>query len=139
VEAVEVDGVTLRYVDSGEGSVGTALMVHGMPTWSYLYREIMAPLVEAGWRCVAVDHVGFGRSDKVTDPSWYTISRHVENLRSVIEHLDLSDITLFVQDWGGPIGLAQYRIMPERFSRLVIMNTWLEHDGFEYTPGFGRG
>jgi haloalkane dehalogenase len=105
-----------------------------MPTWSYLYRHVIREMLAAGYRCVAPDHIGFGRSDKVTDPGWYDIARHTANLTSLIEQLDLRDITLFVQDWGGPTGLAQVVAMPERFSRLVIMNTWLHHAGYEYTP-----
>ena len=86
---------------------------------------------DAGYRCIAPDHLGFGRSDKVTDPDWYDIARHTANLTSLVESLDLRDITVFGQDWGGPIGLAQVDAMPERFSRLVSMNTWLNHDEFE--------
>ena len=74
-------------------------------------------------------------SDKVTEASWYGIARHTANLRRLIEHLDLRRITLFCQDWGGPTGLAQVAEMPDRFERLVIMNTWLHHEGYEYTPG----
>lgn len=110
-------------------------MVHGMPTWSYLYRSIIPSMLNAGFRCVAPDHIGFGRSDKVTDPSWYDIARHTSNLEELIVGLDLRNVTLFVQDWGGPTGLAQFATMPERFARLVIMNTWLDHDGYEYSPG----
>ncbi|MEY3806704.1 MAG: haloalkane dehalogenase 1 [Actinomycetota bacterium] len=125
----------MHYIDEGPQDGPVALMIHGMPTWSYLYRDIISQMVAAGYRCIAPDHLGFGRSDKPTDPSWYNIARHIENLAQLISHLDLRDITLFVQDWGGPTGLAQYEAMPERFSRLVIMNTWLHHDGYEYSPG----
>jgi haloalkane dehalogenase len=132
---VPLDGLRMHYLDEGPADGPVALMVHGMPTWSYLYRSIIPPMVAAGYRCIAPDHIGFGRSDKVTDPDWYNIARHTANLRRLVEHLDLRDITIFVQDWGGPTGLAQVAAMPERFSRLVIMNTWLHHDGYEYTPG----
>ena len=132
---LEVDGLRMHYIDEGPEDAPVALLVHGMPTWSYLYRNMIPSLLAAGYRCIAPDHIGFGRSDKVTDPAWYDIARHVENLRQLVVALDLRDITLFVQDWGGPTGLAQYATMPERFSRLVIMNTWLHHDGYEYTPG----
>ena len=131
---LDVDGLRMHYVDEGPRNAPVALMVHGMPTWSYLYRRIIPPMVAAGYRCIAPDHIGFGRSDKVTLPDWYGIARHTANLRRLVEALDLRDVTLFVQDWGGPIGLAQYAAMPERFSRLVIMNTWLHHEGFVYTP-----
>jgi haloalkane dehalogenase len=132
---LEVDGLRMHYLDEGPRDAPVALLVHGMPTWSYLYRRMIPPLLAAGYRCVAPDHIGFGRSDKVTDPAWYDIARHSENLRQLVTALDLSDVTLFVQDWGGPTGLAQYAEMPDRFSRLVIMNTWLHHEGYEYSPG----
>lgn len=131
---IDLDGLRMHYVDEGPKDAPVALMVHGMPTWSYLYRTIIPPMVAAGYRCVAPDHIGFGRSDKVTDAGWYDIARHTDNLRRLIEDLDLCDITLFVQDWGGPTGLAQVATMPERFSRIVIMNTWLHHDAYEYSP-----
>lgn len=130
---VDVDGMRMHYVDEGPADAPVALMVHGMPTWSYLYRSIIPPMLAAGYRCIAPDHIGFGRSDKVTDPGWYDIARHTANLSHLIATLDLRDVTIFVQDWGGPIGLAQVATMPERFSRLIIMNTWLHHDGYEYT------
>ena len=77
------------------------------------------------------------RSDKPTDPNWYSIARHQEILSSLILALDLQRVTLVCQDWGGPIGLAQAVMMPERFERLVIMNTWLHHEGYEYSDGLG--
>ncbi len=131
---LDIDGLRMHYVDEGPADAPVALMIHGMPTWSYLYRKVIVEMRDASYRCIAPDHIGFGRSDKVTDPSWYDIARHTGNLTALIEGLDLRDITLFVQDWGGPTGLAQVVAMPERFSRLVIMNTWLHHDGYEYTP-----
>jgi haloalkane dehalogenase len=135
---LDIGGLRMHYVDEGPRNAPVALMVHGMPTWSYLYRHVIREMLAAGYRCIAPDHIGFGRSDKVTDPGWYDIARHTANLASLIEQLDLRDITLFVQDWGGPTGLAQVVAMPERFSRLVIMNTWLHHGGYEYTPAIRR-
>lgn len=132
---LDIDGLRMHYVDEGPNDAPVALLVHGMPTWSYLYRHMIPPLRAAGFRCVAPDHIGFGRSDKVVEPQWYDIARHVANLQRLVTSLDLHDITLFVQDWGGPTGLAQYAAMPDRFSRLVIMNTWLHHDAYEYSPG----
>lgn len=123
----------MHYVDEGPKDAPVMLMTHGMPTWSYLYRDIIPVLVKAGYRCIAPDHMGFGKSDKPTDANWYSIARHVEILTSLIVELDLNDITLVCQDWGGPTGLAQAAAMPQRFSRLVIMNTWLDHDGYEYS------
>jgi len=105
-----------------------------MPTWSFLYRHVIPKLLAAGYRCIAPDHLGFGKSDKPTDPDWYTIARHTEILTSLITSLDLKDITLVCQDWGGPTGLAQAVFMPDRFSRLTIMNTWLHHAEYEYSP-----
>lgn len=123
----------VHYVDVGPSDGPVALLLHGMPDWAYLYRTMIPGLVEAGYRCIAPDHLGFGRSDKPTDPNWYSIARHTEVLTSLITTLDLNDITLVCQDWGGPTGLAQAAAMPERFSRLVIMNTWLHHPEFEYS------
>lgn len=130
----DIDGLRLHYVDVGPKEGPVALLMHGMPTWSFLNRRLIARLVAAGWRCIAADHLGFGRSDKPTADSWYSIARHCEAHRRLIEALDLRGVTLFCQDWGGPIGLAQAAEMPERFDRLVIMNTWLHHAGYDYTP-----
>lgn len=127
------DGLRTAYVDVGPTDAPVALLIHGEPTWSYLYRTMIPPLLAAGFRCVAPDHIGFGRSDKVVDDSWYVIARHIERLRHLIEALDLQRISIFVQDWGGPIGLRQVVDMPERFERLAILNTWLHHRGYEYT------
>lgn len=135
---LEVQGLRLHYVDAGPRDGPTVLLLHGMPTWSYLNRILIARLTAAGYRCVAPDHMGFGRSDKPTSPEWYSIQRHREVLATLIQALDLRDVTLCVQDWGGPIGLAQAVDQPDRFARLVVMNTWLHHDGFEYTAGIRR-
>lgn len=135
----EWDGLRTHYLDEGPPDGPVALLLHGEPTWSYLYRRMIPPLVAGGYRCVAPDHIGFGRSDKVVDDAWYVIDRHVERLRGFVERLDLRGITLFVQDWGGPIGLVNAAEMPpDRFSRLVVLNTWLHHEGFEYSPGIRR-
>ena len=123
----------MHYLDEGPADGPVMLLLHGMPTWSYLYRDMIPPLVAAGYRCIAPDHIGFGRSDKVTDIHWYTIARHTEILTTLVTTLDLENITLVCQDWGGPTGLAQAATMPERFSRLVIMNTWLHHPEYQYS------
>ena len=128
----------VHYLGEGARDAPVMLLLHGMPTWSYLYRDFIAPLVAAGYRCIAPDHLGFGKSDKPTDPSWYSIARHTEVLTSLITALDLRDVTLVCQDWGGPIGLAQAATMPERFSRLVIMNTWLHHPEYQYSDAIRR-
>lgn len=129
------EDMRVHYVDEGPREGPVVLMTHGMPTWSYLYRDIIPPLVDAGYRCIAPDHLGFGKSDKPTDFHWYTIARHTEVLTSLVVALDLQRITLMCQDWGGPTGLAQAATMPERFERLTIMNTWLHHPDYEYAPG----
>ena len=130
---LEFEGLRLHSVDVGPRDGPVALLMHGMPTWSFLNRHIINRLVAAGWRCVAADHIGFGRSDKVTDDAWYSIARHTEAHRRLVEALDLREATLFVQDWGGPIGLAQAARDPDRFAGLVVMNTWLHHEGYAYT------
>tara|TARA_B100000900_G_scaffold152865_1_gene129824 strand:+ start:2785 stop:3744 length:960 start_codon:yes stop_codon:yes gene_type:complete len=128
----------MHYVDEGPKDAPVMLLMHGMPTWSYLYRNMIPGLVAAGYRCIAPDHLGFGRSDKPTDLHWYTIARHTEVLTSLIVELDLRNISLVCQDWGGPTGLAQAAMMPERFDHLVIMNTWLHHPEYEYSEGIRR-
>lgn len=131
-------GLRQHYVDErpgGRDDVPVFLLLHGEPTWSHLYRQWIPRLVEAGFRCVAPDHIGFGKSDKPTHDDWYDIERHCEVLADLIDSLDLRDIHLVVQDWGGPIGLRQLVDRPDRFSRVFILNTWLHHDGFEYSPG----
>lgn len=129
----EVEGLRLHYVDEGPRDAPVALFTHGMPTWSFLNRHLVAALLAAGYRCVAPDHIGFGKSDKVTDPGWYSIARHMQVHRDLVEALDLRRVTLFCQDWGGPISLAHVAEAPERYERLVIMNTWLHHPGYVYT------
>lgn len=116
----------LHYVDEGEGE--PIVMVHGNPTWSYLYRNLIKKF-SGEYRCVAMDHIGFGLSDKPTegeDTPWsYLPVEQGRNLASLMEALDLTDITLVVQDWGGPIGLSYAIAHPERVKRLIIMNTWM--------------
>ncbi len=117
----EVDGLRLAYVDEGEGR--PVVFFHGEPTWSFLWRKVIPPVRDAGFRCIAPDYAGFGRSDKPTDLGWYSYDRHVELISALIEELDLRDATAVVHDWGGPIGLRLAVEHPERFSRLVIMET----------------
>jgi haloalkane dehalogenase len=127
------NGLRMHYVDEGPRDAPVFLLMHGEPTWSYLYAGVIPRLVAAGYRCIAPDLIGFGKSDKVVDDNWYVIERHIESVRHLIDTLDLRDISLVVQDWGGPIGLRQAVDQPERFSRLFILNTWLHHDGYNYT------
>jgi haloalkane dehalogenase len=117
----EVDGLRLAHLDEGEGK--PVVFFHGEPTWSFLWRKVIPPVRDAGYRCIAPDYAGFGRSDKPTDVGWYTYDRHVELISMLIEKLDLRDATAVVHDWGGPIGLRLAVEHPDRFSRIVIMET----------------
>lgn len=120
----EWEGLRLAHVDAGEPSAPPVVLLHGEPTWSYLWRRVMEPLLDAGYRCIAPDLPGFGRSDKPTDPGWYSYERHTEAVVDLFESLDLRDVTLVVHDWGGPIGLrAATLAVPDRVSRIVAMDT----------------
>jgi haloalkane dehalogenase len=110
----------LHYLDEGDGD--PVLLLHGEPTWSFLYRKVIPPLAGVA-RCVAPDYFGFGRSDKPTDRSWYSYDRHTEALARFVQELDLQRITLVVQDWGGPLGFRFAVENPERVARLVVLNT----------------
>jgi cis-3-alkyl-4-acyloxetan-2-one decarboxylase len=121
---VEADGVRLHYVDEGPPDAATILFVHGNPTWSYLWREPIAALSAQGRRCVAFDHMGFGRSDKPPQLSRYTLGAHIENALALIDELDLKDVVLVAHDWGGPVGLGALLERRERLRGLVLSNTW---------------
>ena len=122
---VEVDGLRIHYVDEGPRGAAPVLLLHGEPSWSYLYRKMVPVLTAAGHRAVAPDLVGFGRSDKPVRREDYTYQRHVDWMRGVIEQLDLRSITLVCQDWGGLIGLRLAAEHPQRFARIVTANTFL--------------
>lgn len=115
----------VHYVDEGPRDAAPVLLMHGEPTWSYLYRHMIPPLAAAGHRCVVPDLIGFGRSDKPTEQSDYTYQRHVDWMIETVQQIDLTGITLFAQDWGGLIGLRLVAAMPERFARIVVGNTAL--------------
>ena len=117
------DGLRMARVDEGDGP--PVVFVHGEPTWSYLWRKVLVPVRDAGFRTIAPDLLGFGRSDKPTDPAWYSYDRHTAALSSLLTELDIQDATLVVHDWGGPVGLRAAVEMPERVGRLVIMDTGL--------------
>jgi len=117
------DGLRLAHVDEGEGA--PVVFMHGEPTWSFLWRKTMAPVLDAGFRCIAPDLPGFGRSDKPVDIDWYSYDRHVAAIAPLFEQLDLRGATMVVHDWGGPIGLRLAVEHAERFDRLVILDTGL--------------
>ena len=118
----DIEGLRIHYIDEGPRASKPVLLLHGVPTWSYLYRDIIPLLAEAGYRVIAPDLAGFGRSDKPVDHSWYSLSSHVRILCQLVATLDLSDITLFGQDWGSMIGLRMAVEVPERFGRIIISN-----------------
>ncbi|MGH1489548.1 MAG: haloalkane dehalogenase [Acidimicrobiales bacterium] len=132
---VEVDGLRMGYVDVGPADGPVMLLLHGEPTWGYLYRRMIPPLVEAGFRCVVPDLIGFGRSDKPTDRSVYTYNGHVAWMAAFLDAIDLGVATLFAQDWGGLIGLRIAAEHPRRFDRVAIGNTGLPV-GQSLGPGF---
>jgi haloalkane dehalogenase len=110
----------MHYVDVGAGD--PVLLLHGEPTWSFLYRKVIGELA-AGSRCLAPDYFGFGRSDKPTDPEWYSYDAHAHSIERFVAELDLRDLTVVAQDWGGPIGFRLCVEQPERVARLVVLNT----------------
>ncbi len=120
---VEVDGLRLHHLDEGSGP--TVLCFHGEPDWSYLYRHMLEALVAGGHRVVCPDLVGFGRSDKPTDQDWYSYNRHCEFATRHLDQVELRDVTVVVQDWGGPIGLRWAVEHADQVGRLVVMNTGL--------------
>lgn len=119
------DGLRMAYVDEGPREAPVVLMLHGEPSWSFLYRKVIGVVLEAGLRAVAPDLIGFGRSDKPTQREDYTYRRHVDWVRAFLLGLDLRDVTLVCQDWGGLIGLRLVAEHPERFARVVAANTSL--------------
>ncbi|PIV35336.1 MAG: haloalkane dehalogenase [Lysobacterales bacterium CG02_land_8_20_14_3_00_62_12] len=128
---VEVPGgsvaarLRMHYLDEGPATAAPVLLLHGEPSWSYLYRRLVAPLVAAGQRVVAPDLIGFGRSDKPTQLAHYSYQSHMDWMQAFVQALDLRNITLVCQDWGGLIGLRLLAEAPERFARVVAANTFL--------------
>jgi len=127
LQLADSEGGELRvhYLDEGPADADPILLLHGEPSWSYLYRTMIPVLLAAGHRVIAPDLVGFGRSDKPTQRSDYTYQRHVDWMQSVLDQLELKNITLVCQDWGGLIGLRLLAENPDRFSRAVAANTML--------------
>ncbi|HTP62657.1 MAG TPA: haloalkane dehalogenase [Burkholderiales bacterium] len=132
---LEWRGLRVHYLEEGTGP-RVLLCLHGEPTWSYLYRKMIPPFLAAGYRVVAPDFIGFGRSDKPEDEAFYTYDMHRGFLLDFIGKLNLNGITLAVQDWGGLLGLTLPMEVPERFERLLVMNTALGTGDVPLTPGF---
>ena len=122
VDAQDGTGLRVHYINEGPRAAPVVLMMHGEPTWSYLYRHMIGPVAAKGLRVVAPDLIGFGRSDKPVRTADYSYARHVGWMRRWIEKLDLTDITLVCQDWGSLIGLRLVAEMPERFNGVVLSN-----------------
>jgi haloalkane dehalogenase len=119
----QYDGLRLAHVDVGDGR--PVIFFHGEPSWSFLWRKVIPPVRDAGFRCVAPDLPGFGRSDKPVDIGWYSYDRHVDAIAPLLEELDLRDATVVVHDWGGPIGLRLAVEHSDRIARIVILDTGL--------------
>ena len=130
------DGINMHYVDQGPKTGWPVLLLHGVPTWSYLYRHIIPICAEAGLRVIAPDLVGFGRSDKPTDRKAHTYAQHVSWLGSFVRELDLKAVTLVGHDWGGMLGFRLLADMPDRFRSAVATNTGLPNGTTELSEAF---
>lgn len=130
----DLAGLRMHYVDEGEGR--PVVLVHGEPTWAYLYRKMIPALSEVG-RAIAPDFIGFGRSDKPIDRDWYSYERHVDALGELVDQLGLDEFVVVVQDWGGPVGLRVALERPNRCAALVVLNTGIFRPGPRWpSPGF---
>jgi len=133
----QIGEARVHYIDEGAGE--TVLMLHGEPSWSYLYRKMVPPVVAAGYRVIAMDFIGFGRSDKFREMEAYSYQMHVDTLWTFIQNLGLNHLTMVVHDWGGLIGLRVAAEHPERVARLAIMNTGLPAGDLGPTPSEDAG
>lgn len=122
-------GLRIHYVDEGPRDAPVVLMMHGEPSWSYLYRKMVEPVVTAGFRVVAPDLIGFGKSDKPAEQGDYSYARHVAWMREWVEQLDLQNVTLACQDWGSLVGLRLLAEMPNRFAGVALSNGGLPEGG----------
>ena len=127
---IEIMGLRLHYVDEGDNNAKPVLLMHGEPSWSYLYRKMIPPIANAGHRVIAPDLIGFGRSDKPIHQEDYSCKMHIDIITEFVEKLDLNGITLFCQDWGSVIGLMVVANLPDRFDRIIASNAALP-----YVPG----
>jgi len=135
---VEVDGVRIHYVDEGPRDAPVVLLMHGEPSWSYLYRRMIPLLAGAGRRVLAPDLVGFGRSDKPTRREDYTYASHLAWMTAWFDSLEVREVTLFCQDWGGLLGLRMVAAAPDRFARVVAANTFLPTGNEPFPKAFKK-
>ncbi len=135
---VEVDGLRMHYVDEGPADAAPVLLLHGEPSWCYLYRKMIPIITAAGHRAIAPDLIGFGRSDKPAAKEDYTFQRHVDWMTAFVQQLDLNDITYFGQDWGALIGLRVAAENPDRYARIVIGNGGLPTGDLPPNEAFKR-
>ena len=129
---MEIDGLRIHYLDEGSKDADPIFLLHGEPTWSYLFRKMIPVFTAAGHRVIVPDMVGFGKSDKFISKYDYSYQHHIEVMKELVERLDLKEATFFGQDWGGLVGLRVVAEMPDRFARVVVSNTGMVARG-----GFG--
>jgi haloalkane dehalogenase len=130
----EFDGLRLAYIDEGDGPV--VFLLHGMPSWSFLWRKVLPPLIGAGYRVIVPDLIGFGRSDKPTRVEDYSYDRFVDSIKHLIESLDLREINFVVHDWGGPIGTRALTDLPDRVASAVLMDTGFNTGDFKMSENW---
>ena len=133
---VDIDGLRMHYVDEGPAEANPVLLLHGEPSWSYLYRKMIPVLADVGHRVIAPDLIGFGKSDKPTAVGDYSYASHVDWIRQFVETLDINDITLFCQDWGSLIGLRVAAENEHRFARIALGNGFLPTGDEEFPRAF---
>lgn len=132
-------GMKVHYLDEGpKDATNVILLMHGEPSWSYLYRKMIPPLVEAGYRCIAPDLIGFGKSSKPVEQSDYTYANHIGWMQEALSQLKLDNVTLFCQDWGGLIGLRLVGNHPEKFARIVVSNSMLPTGDHKPSEAFSK-
>jgi pimeloyl-ACP methyl ester carboxylesterase len=124
------DGNRLHYLDEGPPDGEVLVFLHGYPVWSFIYRALIVYYAALGYRCVALDYIGFGLSDKPTDKRYHTLRRHIHNTLECLNALQLDGMTLVMEDWGGPVGLGYALRRKETIRRLVVMNTWVFQETF---------
>jgi cis-3-alkyl-4-acyloxetan-2-one decarboxylase len=124
------DGMRMHYIDEGPTDGEVLVFVHGYPTWSFVYRALVVYYAAQGYRCIALDHIGWGLSDKPGSHRYHTLRRHIHNALECLDALELHDVTLLMEDWGGPIGLGYALRRPDSVKRLVVMSSWVFQDSY---------